>query len=61
MQGMMKPFMTVTWNQRYFAFIRPRAPLVYKYHVISWIQSYSAGTRLLLNGINRDGPTAVAA
>ena len=26
---------TVTWNQRYFAFILPRVPLVYKYHVMS--------------------------
>ena len=33
---------TVTWNQWYFAFILPRAPLVYAHHVISWIQSYSA-------------------
>ena len=33
---------TVTWNQRYFAFIRLRNPLVHKYHVISLIQSCSA-------------------
>ena len=25
----------------YFAFIRPRTPLVYRYHVISWNQSHS--------------------
>ena len=33
---------TITWNQHYFAFIRPCAPLVYKYYVISWNQNHSA-------------------
>ena len=32
----------VTLNQRCFAFIRPRTPLVYRYHVISQTQSHSA-------------------
>ena len=32
----------VTFNQRYFAFILPRTPLVYRYHVISRTQSHSA-------------------
>ena len=32
----------VTLNQRCFAFIRPRTPLVYRYHVISRTQSHSA-------------------
>ena len=31
-----------TLNQRCFAFFRPRTPLVYRYHVISRIQSHSA-------------------
>ena len=31
----------VTLNQRCFAFIRPRTPLVYRYHVISQTQSHS--------------------
>ena len=30
---------TVTWNHRYSAFIPPRAPLVYEYHVISLIRT----------------------
>ena len=33
---------TVSWNSRNFAFIRP---LVYSYHVISRIQSYSIGIK----------------
>ena len=45
-------------NQRYFAFIRPPTPLVHRYHVISRIQSYSAGIfgrshRDQLNGTDR--------
>ena len=32
----------VTLNQRCFAFIRPRTPLVYRYHVILRTQSHSA-------------------
>ena len=32
----------VTLNQRCFASIRPRTPLVYRYHVISRTQSHSA-------------------
>ena len=32
----------VTLNQRCFAFIRPRTPLVYRHHVISLTQSHSA-------------------
>ena len=32
----------VTLNQRCFAFIRPRLPLVYRYHVISRTQSHGA-------------------
>ena len=32
----------VTLNQRCFAFIRPRSPLVYRYHVISRTQSHGA-------------------
>ena len=32
----------VILNQRCFAFIRPRTPLVYKYHVISRTQSHGA-------------------
>ena len=32
----------VTLNQRCFAFIRPRTPLVYRYHVISRTQSHGA-------------------
>ena len=32
----------VTINQRCFAFIRPRTPLVYRYYVISRTQSHSA-------------------
>ena len=32
----------VTLNQRCFAFIRPRTPLVHRYHVISRTQSHSA-------------------
>ena len=33
---------TVTLNQRCFAFIRPRTPMVYRYHVISRTLSHSA-------------------
>ena len=32
----------VTLNQRCFAFIRPRTPLMYRYHAISRTQSHSA-------------------
>ena len=32
----------VTLNQRCFAFIRPRTPLVYRYHVVSRTQSHNA-------------------
>ena len=49
---------TVISNQRYFAFIRPNTPLVYRYHVISRIQSYSAIVWLLPIGINRAAPAA---
>ena len=48
---------TVTWNQRYFAFIRQLAPLVYKYHVISLIQAYRDECRWFLIGINRTSST----
>ena len=30
----------ITLKQRWFAFIRPRTPLVYRYHVISWIRVF---------------------
>ena len=42
----------VTLNQRCFAFIRPRTPLVYRYHVISRTQSHSAVFWLLPIGMN---------
>ena len=40
----------ITLNQRCFAFIRPRTPLVYRYHVISRTQSHSAVFGCSLSG-----------
>ena len=48
---------TVASNQRYFAFIRPRTPRVYRYLVISRIKNYSPSVWLLHIGINRAAPT----
>ena len=48
----------VTLNQRCFAFIRPRTPLVYRYHVISRTQSHSAVFDCSPIGVDGVAPTA---
>ena len=48
----------VTLNHRYFAIIRPRTPLVYRYHVISRTQSHSAVFGCSPIGVDGVAPTA---